>query len=234
MNELVICIAATDQIVIPRWQSAFKNEGWIAKVFNSLCGLCSRTCLGELALVEVCSPLCKDPEDLQKIIKSRKPVATLAFASQQAISDAQIVSFLSAGADDFLFTNMDERVLVAKLKAYIRRLAPAISDAKAKVTSGSGDIRVDRNRRLVEIKAGPGKAPQMLELTQKELEILYILVGNERQVVSRESMLETLWGNDSTEVYSNCINKHIETLRKKLGVHGRRIKTVYGSGYMFT
>ena len=61
-----------------------------------------------------------------------------------------------------------------------------------------------------------------------------MLVDQEKRVVSRESMLEKLWGDCAGDVYSDCINKHVESLRKKLGLYGRKVKTVYGSGYMFT
>lgn len=234
MNKLIFCITTVDQTVINRWQDAFKKEGWEAEVFNCLGTLCAGACRAELDLVEVGSPLCGTPEELQKVIKNRKPVATLAFATRKNISDAQIVKFLGAGADDFILADMDERVLVAKIKTYMRRLEPAIAAALAKVESNSGDIKIDRARRVVSIRTGPGECAELLHLTQKELEILSMLVGSEKRVVSRRRMLEEIWGGNAAEVYPHCISKHLETLRKKLGPHGRRIKTVYGSGYMFT
>ncbi len=177
--------------------------------------------------------MCKTPEDLKEIIKTRKSLATLAFSSPQSISNSQIAKYLEFGADDFIFNNLDERILVAKLKAHIRRLSDTIFEAKAKVTSNSGEIEVDRGRRAVRIKARPGKYIELSNLTQKELDILSMLIGNEKRVVSRESMLEELWGNCATEVYSECIDKHVESLRRKLGLHGKMIRTIYGSGYMF-
>lgn len=193
----------------------------------------NNACCAELDLIEVGDQICKTPEELRDIIRARHPAATLAFSPRENISDSQIVKFLESGADDFVFSDADERVVVAKLKAYLRRLAPVIFTAVSRLESSRKEIMIDRSTRSVKIQVMPGKYTELHNLTQKEMAILALLVGNEKMPVSRESMLERLWGEDATEVYSNCINKHIETLRRKLGPHGKRIKTIYGSGYMF-
>jgi len=234
MNDLLFCIKTTDRTVLARWQNAFEKEGWKHNACDCLGIPCTRACRVRLDLVEVTTSLCKTPEDLQTIIRTRKSVATLAFAPQQSISNSQIAKFLEFGADDFVFNNLDERILVAKLKAHIRRLTPHISATIDRVASGCGDIEIDRSRRAVKIKASAGKYTELSNLTQKELDILSMLVGNEQRIVSRESMLEKLWGSNATEVYSECIDKHVESLRRKLGLYGKKIRTVYGSGYMFT
>ncbi|MDO8804093.1 MAG: response regulator transcription factor [Elusimicrobiota bacterium] len=234
MNDLIFCITTPDQTVINRWQSAFKHEGWEVNACDSLNAPCADAGCAEVYLVEVGTPLCKTPEDLQEIIKTRKPVAVLAFAAAENISNPQIARFLEAGADDFVFKNLDERILVAKLKAHIRRLTPAIAQTMSKLASSSGNMEIDRGRRSVRIEAAPGKYTELTNLTQKEFEILSVLVGSEKRVVSRESILEKLWGKGAADVNPECVDKHIESLRKKLGPCGKSIKTVYGSGYMFT
>lgn len=195
---------------------------------------CTDACRMKLALVEVGTQLCRTPDDLREILVNRKPIAALAFAAPENISNSQIARFLESGADDFIFKNIDERILVAKLKAHMRRLTSTIHETMSQVESSCGDIKIDRGRRAVKVEARNGKYTEIANLTEKELDILTMLVGNEKQVVSRESMLETLWGNGATEVYSECIDKHIESLRKKLGLYGKKIKTVYGTGYTFT
>ncbi len=234
MSEFTFRITTLDQTVLNRWQDAFKKEGWKACTFDCVDTLSASAGHIELDLVEIGTPLCRTPEDLQQLVKKRKPAAVLAFAAPQNISNTQIIKFLESGADDFIFSNMDERVLVAKLKAYVRRLMPTISAKISRLASASGNIKIDHDRRTVKIGTKPGKSTELSNLTQKELEILSMLVCHEKRVVSREVILDKLWGNDATEVYSECIDKHIESLRKKLGLHGKRIKTIYGSGYMFT
>lgn len=234
MNDFCFYIATLDQTVLAHWRNAFRKEGWETADLTAPDAPRANKCYAELDLIEVGSQLCKTPGDLREIIQTRRPAATLAFSPRQKISNSQVVKFLESGADDFIFSDMDERVVVAKLKAYIRRLEPAISKAPLKLESSRGEIMIDSCMRSVKLKVTPGKYTELSNLTQKEMAILALLVGNEKRPVSRESMLERLWGEDATEVYSNCINKHIETLRKKLGPYGKRIKTVYGSGYMFS
>ena len=233
MDGFCFRITTHDRTVLTRWQAAFKKEGWEARTFDCPETLPLAGGQAELDLVEVGTPLCRTPEDLHRVIETRKPVATLAFAAHRNISNSQIVRYLESGADDFVFSDTDERVIVAKLKAYIRRLTPAISRTLTKLVSSNGDMLIDQTKRVVKIRVTHGRYTELLNLTQKELEILSLLIGNERRPVSRERMLERLWGDDATEVYSDCINKHIETLRRKLGPYSKRIKTVYGSGYMF-
>jgi len=234
MNDFCFYIATLDQTILAHWRDAFRKEGWEAADLIAPDDPCASKCNAELDLIEVGNQLCKTPDDLREIIQARHPAATLAFSPRQKISDSQVVKFLESGADDFIFSDMDERVVVAKLKAYIRRLEPTISTAALKLESSRREIMIDRNMRSVKIQIRPGKYTELRNLTQKEMAILALLVGNETRPVSREIMLERLWGETATEVYSNCINKHIETLRRKLGPYGKRIKTIYGSGYMFS
>lgn len=235
MGSLFFQIISADRTITCRWQKAFQKEGWPAAVDESCYhGEEPRVKSAEICLIEISSPGCRNQEELKAILKARQPVSALVFGDAQKVSNSQIAAFLDAGADDFVYKNLDERILVAKLKAHMRRIMPAITEAVAKVASSSGDIKIDRSRRAVKIETRPGKYTELLNLTLKEFDILSLLVDHERRVITRETMLEVLWGECAGTVYSECIDKHIESLRKKLGRYGKRIKTVYGSGYMFT
>lgn len=187
-----------------------------------------------LDLIELGIPDFRGHEDLRGIIMERKPVSVMVFADTLSVSNRQVAALLEAGADDFFDKNLDERVLVAKMKAHKRRLRPAIEKAAASLVSCNGDLKIDRGSRAVIIEAKPGKYTEISNLTQKEFDILSLLVGHERNVLTRESILEKLWGDCAERVYSECVDKHVESLRRKLGLYGKRIKTVYGAGYMFT
>lgn len=234
MSDLFFCIKTTDRTILYRWQCAFRKEGWVVKDCGCLNTPCTDSCRMKLALIEVGTQLCKTPDNFREILIKRKPVATLVFAAAETISNSQIAKFLESGADDFIFKSIDERILVAKLKAHMRRMTSTIQETMSKVESSCGDIKIDRDRRAVKIEARKGKYTEIANLTEKELDILTMLVDNEKLVLSRESMLERLWGNGAADVYSECIDKHIESLRRKLGPYGRTIKTVYGAGYKFT
>jgi len=98
--------------------------------------------------------------------------------------------------------------------------------------SKDGDLEVDRVRRV--IRTGLGKKPSSLgNITPKELDILATLVCNEEHVVTRSFLMDEIWKEKSGQVNCETIDKHVETLRNKLGAYGKNIKTVYGSGYMY-
>lgn len=234
MTSLTFYIISADTGIATRWRKAFQKEGWNVASEDS-CNPAGKATSGgaELDLIEIGSPHYETPEELRNAIKARHPVSLLTFGDQKT-SNTRITAFLEAGADDFIYKNIDERVLVAKLKAHIRRIMPVIAEAAAKCVSSSGGIEIDSCRRAVKIEAKSGKHTELSNLTQKEFDILAILVGNEKRVVTREAMLEKLWGCDAANVYSECVDKHVESLRRKLGLYGKKIKTIYGAGYMFT
>lgn len=234
MEILTLCIISADRSLATRWHNSFTKEGWSVSFLSSYTQPPEQgTSSNEFALIEVGPSGCCTPDAMMAAIKIRKPLSVLAFGDQKKISNAQIASFLETGADDFVFKDIDPRVLVAKLKAHMRRLAPLIKQAASICASAAGDITVDTSRRSVRLGA-KGRSQELTNLTQKELDILTLLLGHEKRVLSREVMLEKLWGAEAVNVYSECVDKHIESLRRKLGSYGKRIKTVYGAGYMFT
>jgi DNA-binding response OmpR family regulator len=234
MTAPIFRIISDDKVIVARWQKALQKEGWTV----TTSGLCHEVPPASNApgiyLIEIGPAACNAPEDLKKLQGPGKSLSTFVFGDAQKITNRQIAAFLEGGADDFVYKNLDERVLMAKLKAHIRRIMPAIKEASQRCASGSGDIKRDSKQRSVRIESGHGKYTELLNLTQKELDILTLLLGHEKQVVTREAMLEKLWGDKAADVYSECVDKHIESLRRKLGLYGKRIRTVYGTGYMFT
>ncbi len=235
MGALTFHIISNDRTISGRWLNAFQKEGWPVTTADC-CPAGEANCVkrAEFDLVEIGSPDCRVQEDLRSILKTRQPVSIIVFGDPQKISNRQIAAFLEAGADDFVYKNLDERILVAKLKAHMRRIMPQIAEKAARLASSCGDIEIDRDRRAVKIAARTGKDTELTNLTVKEFDILSMLVRHERTVLTRERILEKLWGDGGDGVYSECIDKHIESLRRKLGAYGKRIKTVYGAGYMFT
>lgn len=233
MNDLLFQIISRDRTIAGRWQKAFQGEGWLVGVEASC--LEGKPCRNpELDLLEVGTPDCRGHEELREIIAERRPLSTLVFGDPRVLSNRQIAALLDGGADDFFYKNLDERVLVAKLKAHLRRLAPALAKAVAVHVSSRGDLKLDRNSRAVTVSPSPGRQTEISNLTQKEFDILSLLVGHEQNVLTRETILQKLWGDCAENVYSECIDKHVESLRRKLGIFGKRIKTIYGTGYMFT
>ncbi len=165
--------------------------------------------------LEVCKALKKDKKT------AAIPIIMLTAKSQE--SD-KIVG-LELGADDYITKPFSPRELIARIKAVLRRVA---EKGKLPEVFTLGDLTVDFSKIAVTVK---GKS---VELTAKEFELLKELIRTRGRVLSRDHLLDNIWGLDqSLEVQTRTIDVHIRTLRKKMKSEARRIITVKNYGYRF-
>ncbi|MBR0306238.1 MAG: response regulator transcription factor, partial [Lachnospiraceae bacterium] len=129
------------------------------------------------------------------------------------------VKGLDRGADDYLTKPFGIMELIARVKAILRR---TMDDDKY---LSLGDIFLDDEKHMVYVKEQP------CNLTFKEYELLKLLLHNAGVVVTREIILERVWGIDF-EGESRTLDMHIRTLRQKLGEAGAMIRTIRNVGYM--
>jgi two-component system response regulator MprA len=131
------------------------------------------------------------------------------------------VAGLDAGADDYLVKPFDFDELLARLRALLRRVRPLEGEQLH-----FADLSLDTLTRDVQ------RAGQALELTTKEYELLEFFLRHPRQVLSRDTIFERVWGSDFLGG-SNVIDVHVMRLREKLEVGGqpRLIQTMRGAGY---
>lgn len=155
----------------------------------------------------------------RRIRDSGDPVAILMLTARDAASD--IVRGLDLGADDYLTKPFSFDVLKARLRVIERRLGSQSAD-----TLRVGDLTLDLPTHEV-MRGG-----QSIVLTRKEYEMLEYLMRRAGRIVSRDSLIEAIWGVDS-DVGSNTIDVFIFQLRSKLesGGASRLIQTVRGFGY---
>ena len=164
--------------------------------------------------LEICRQLRRDP------MTASLPIIML---TAKAAEVDRVVG-LEIGADDYLVKPFSPRELVARVKAILRRLKASSSLPTQRV----GTLEVDEARHQVRV----GGVPVLL--TAKEFDLLRALMRVNGRVLSREQLLEAVWGYpDASEVESRTVDVHIQRLRDKLTAEAGRIVTVKGVGYRF-
>lgn len=131
------------------------------------------------------------------------------------------VKGLDIGADDYMTKPFGIMELISRVKALIRRSEGMEEDKILKL----GEIIIDCDKHAVYVNN------EQCELTFKEYELLKFLVLNAGIVMSRDIIMERVWGTDF-EGESRTLDMHIKTLRQKLRNSGSRIKTIRSVGYM--
>lgn len=126
---------------------------------------------------------------------------------------------LDLGADDYMHKPFGMMELVARVKALLRRTEKG---DEPEYTIGA--LYVCPSRHKVTVNGAP------VELTLKEFELLCLLLKNTDVVITREQLLDTVWGYDY-DGENRTVDVHIHTLRNKLGEAGEYIRTVRGIGY---
>lgn len=132
------------------------------------------------------------------------------------------VKGLDLGADDYVTKPFGMMELVSRIKAVLRRSGAAKKKAEDIIVSGSLEINTKKH----EVKA----YGEVIGLTLKEYELLKRLMENPNIVMTRDSLLEEIWGYDF-DGETRTVDVHIRTLRQKLGKCGERVETVRGVGY---
>jgi DNA-binding response OmpR family regulator len=132
------------------------------------------------------------------------------------------VAGLDSGADDYLVKPFERQELLARIRALLRRRPP-----RGAASIEVGDLQLNPDTREVH------QGEREIELTNREFELLEFLMRNERLVISRERLLDEVWGYDPMAA-TNTIDVFISNLRRKLeaGGEARMLHTKRGAGYV--
>ncbi len=134
-------------------------------------------------------------------------------------SEIDAVKGLDMGADDYITKPFGVMELVSRVKAVLRR-----TEKKPKPILIYKNIELDEGRHTVNVSGNE------IELTYKEYEILKHLIRNKGIVLTRDRLMEIVWGYNF-EQGNRTVDVHIQSLRKKLGNAGENIKTIRNVGY---
>lgn len=141
------------------------------------------------------------------------------------ISEADHVAGYGYGADDYVVKPFSYPLLLAKVKALLRRAARG---RKKEAVKKKGDLELNLEARTIKLKGKP------LKLTSKEFDLLNTLTSNPGRVLSLTSLLEAVWGYNTADYNDpHTVEVHVSNLRRKIGAFGKRIKAVPGHGYKF-
>jgi DNA-binding response OmpR family regulator len=162
-----------------------------------------------------------DGLEVARELRSRDDdVPILVLTARDAVESR--VEGLDAGADDYLVKPFERQELLARLRALLRRLPP-----RGQANLSVGDLKLNPDTHEV------SRGDRAVDLTQREFELLEYLMRNERIVVSRQRLLDEVWGYDPFSM-TNTIEVFVSNLRRKLEADGepRLLHTIRGAGYV--
>lgn len=141
--------------------------------------------------------------------------------------DFERIMGLDIGADDYIIKPFSSGEVMARVRAILRRVQPRNNDQANSYSTGN--LVIDLDKYLVTIGG------EDVELTKKEVELLWTLAKNSSKVFSRENLLDSIWGYDYFGD-SRTVDSHIKRLRAKVDKYQHEeweIKTIWGVGYRF-
>jgi DNA-binding response OmpR family regulator len=161
-----------------------------------------------------------DGVDVCRRLRADGDVPILILTARAELEDR--VEGLDSGADDYLVKPFERQELLARIRALLRRRPP-----RGSASLTVGDLSLNPDTREVT------RGGRRIELTNREFELLEYLMRNERLVISRERLLDEVWGYDPMAM-TNTIDVFISNLRRKLEADGesRILHTKRGAGYV--
>ncbi|MBI4349680.1 MAG: response regulator transcription factor [Elusimicrobia bacterium] len=176
----------------------------------------------DLVIIDIMLPK-MDGLEFCRQLRQEIPTPTLFLTGKS--SEVDRILGLKMGGDDYVVKPFSMRELLARVDAILRRARPDLAGEK----NGSialGALEVDFERHTVQVAEKP------VLLTPKEFEFLKLLIEAKGKVLSRDYLLERVWGYEkSMDIDTRTVDQHIAHLRRKLRDEGKRIVTVTNFGY---
>ncbi|NET60073.1 MAG: response regulator transcription factor [Symploca sp. SIO2E6] len=199
-----------------------KYEGYrVSVAHDGLAGLAAaRESQPDLVILDWMLPGISGPEICRRLRTTGDKVPVILLTAKDEVSDR--VAGLDAGADDYVVKPFSVEELLARVRAHLRR-----HQEEGPEILQFSDLSLNRSTRDVY------RGDRLIELTAKEFDLLEYLLGHPRQVLTRDQILERVWGYDFMGD-SNIIEVYVRYLRLKLEANNekRLVQTVRGVGYV--
>lgn len=174
----------------------------------------------DLCLVDIMLPDENGNEIVRKLRNNSDTKKLPVIMVTAKTTELDLVKGIEDGADDYIKKPFSVMELISRVKALLRRtLTEEVKEIKL------DELAINNEKHEVSIDG------QIIELTYKEYELLSLFILNKGLVLTRDTIMDQVWGTDY-EGESRTIDMHVKTLRQKLGEYGSRIKTIRNVGYV--
>ena len=224
MAQEKILVVEDDKDIVKLLRYNLEKEGWrVVVAGDGAAGLAAlRKERPDLMILDVMIPKL-DGFEVVKAVRQESRVPVLMLTARKEELDR--VLGLELGADDYVTKPFSVRELLARVKALLRRSSPAAESAPGGLLRAGG-VELDPERYEVRVR---GRA---VELTTKEFDFLKVLLQAAGRALTRDQLLEKVWGYDrSLDLDTRTVDQHVTRLRDKLGVEGVIVVTVKNVGY---
>jgi DNA-binding response OmpR family regulator len=216
-----VLVVEDDDAIAQVLQRSLRMEGYDVRVADD--GIVAldqaHAFLPDLVILDLGLPR-MDGIEVAKTLRASDDVPILVLTARDALESR--VAGLDSGADDYLVKPFERQELLARMRALLHRRPP-----RGQATLTVGDLNLNPDTHEVTRSGRP------VELTQREFELLEYLMRNERIVISRQRLLDEVWGYDPFSM-TNTIEVFVSNLRRKLesGGEPRLLHTIRGAGYV--
>ena len=174
----------------------------------------------DIIILDIMMPI-KDGIEVCKHIRTKYDVPVIFLTALNQEQD--IVNGYEVGADEYITKPVSMPILMAKINALIKRYRGLLVQNGVIRIDG---LKIELARRLVTID------DKIITLAPKEYELLIYFIENKNQVLTREQILDSIWGPEY-DGYDRAVDTHIKKLRAALGTYNHHITTVIKKGYMW-
>lgn len=234
MSQLTFWVVTADDTVSRHWETLLTREGWHVVVENDLARFAADAAAQRygVALLDWDLSRAATAANIKRIKAKANGLSIILISAPTLVPD-KVIDVLEAGADDHFLKNIDDKLLLAKLKAHMRRILPSLASALDILVSPGGEVKLDRSKHEALVKGTRGRMTAIRGLTRTEFQLLTLFLEQPGKVLERQFIMEMAWKNQGVDIRPGTVDKHIESLRRKLGRYGSMVRTIYGVGYAF-